>query len=114
MSIAELELETGGRALGGRFTTAEGLLRATADQLRAAGDAPGLASERLQLFIEKLQEVLDGNRAVTIVLDDPAGNSYVQSLADDPTTPDEGKSLKTYRIPGKMWCEDYGLNLEGF
>ncbi|XP_053622866.1 zinc finger protein ZPR1 [Plodia interpunctella] len=109
MSIAELELETGGRALGGRFTTAEGLLRATADQLRAAGDAPGLASERLQLFIEKLQEVLDGNRAVTIVLDDPAGNSYVQSLADDPTTPDEGVKITRYERSHEQ-NEELGLN----
>ncbi|XP_073966478.1 zinc finger protein Zpr1 [Choristoneura fumiferana] len=36
MEIPELELEVGGRALGGRFSTAEGLLRATAAQLRTS------------------------------------------------------------------------------
>lgn len=48
MEIPELQLQVGGRALGGRFSTAEGLLRATADQLAAApgalGDAPSLST----------------------------------------------------------------------
>lgn len=52
MSIPELELEVGGRALGGRFTTTEGLLRATADQLAdspgALGDAPGINDDALK------------------------------------------------------------------
>ena len=54
MQIPELELEVGGRALGGRFTTAEGLISATAAQLRdcpgATGDAPGQSRDRLDEY----------------------------------------------------------------
>lgn len=34
-------------------------------------------------FGETLQEIMNGKRKVTIILDDPAGNSYVQALTDD-------------------------------
>ncbi|KPJ17507.1 Zinc finger protein ZPR1 [Papilio machaon] len=51
MSIPELDFEVGGRALGGRFSTPEGLLQAAVQQLREApglmGDAPGLAQAKL-------------------------------------------------------------------
>lgn len=40
--------------------------------------------------------------AVTIILDDPAGNSYVQSLADDPTQPDIGE----WGVGGGYWCNN--------
>lgn len=100
MKIPELDLEVGGRALGGRFTTAEGLLRATADQLAespgALGDAPSINEEGLKGFLAKLNEVLECKRPVTLILDDPAGNSYVQSLADDLLTPDEGLKITRY------------------
>ncbi|XP_049884253.1 zinc finger protein ZPR1 [Pectinophora gossypiella] len=114
MSIPELELEVGGRALGGRFTTAEGMLEATRDQLRdcpgAVGDAPGLNQGGLQQFIEKLNEVLEGKRAVTIVLDDPAGNSYVQSLNDDdPDSPDDGLKIERYERTYEQ-NDELGLN----
>ncbi|XP_060808184.1 zinc finger protein ZPR1 [Amyelois transitella] len=113
MSIPELELEVGGRALGGRFSTAEGLLRATADQLAGSpelcGDAPAMARGSLDRFIAKLNEVLDGERAVTLVLDDPAGNSYVQSLAEDPSTPDDGVKITRYERTYEQ-NEELGLN----
>lgn len=34
-------------------------------------------------FLEQLQEITRGERKVTLILDDPAGNSYVQPLTDD-------------------------------
>lgn len=34
-------------------------------------------------FLEKFDEVLQGTRMVTVILDDPAGNSYVQALTDE-------------------------------
>lgn len=34
-------------------------------------------------FLEQFDEVLNGTRKVTVVLDDPAGNSYVQALVDE-------------------------------
>jgi zinc finger protein len=33
---------------------------------------------RTSKFIAELDAVLEGNREITLVLDDPAGNSYVQ------------------------------------
>lgn len=113
MEIPELELEVGGRALGGRFTTAEGLVRATADQLAdspgAVGDAPGLNTEGLKGFIAKLQQVLEGTLPITLVLDDPAGNSYVQSLAEDPAEPDPGLKVTRYERTYEQ-NEELGLN----
>ncbi|XP_059056030.1 zinc finger protein ZPR1 [Achroia grisella] len=113
MEIPELEVSVGGRALGGRFTTAEGLLRATAHQLATApaatGDAPSRAAPGLHRFIDKLYEVLDGKRSVTIVLDDPAGNSYVQSLSDDPNTLDDGIKISRYDRSFEQ-NEELGLN----
>lgn len=113
MEIPELDLEVGGRALGGRFTTAEGLISATAAQLRdcpgAIGDAPGVNRDRLDLFVEKVEQVLRGERAVTVILDDPAGNSYVQSLADDPNVPDEGLKITRYERTFEQ-NEELGIN----
>ncbi|KAM3955722.1 zinc finger protein Zpr1 [Aphomia sociella] len=113
MQIPELELDVGGRALGGRFTTTEGLLRATAEQLADApgicGDAPSDNAVGLSRFIDKLTEVLEGKRTVTIVLDDPAGNSYVQSLNDDPTVPDDGVKISRYERTFEQ-NEELGLN----
>ncbi|VVC99043.1 unnamed protein product [Leptidea sinapis] len=76
----------GGRALGGRFTTAEGLLRSTIEQLANApaltGDAPTCVdTDTMNQFITKLEEVIDGKRAITLILDDPAGNSMKKSIA---------------------------------
>lgn len=34
-------------------------------------------------FLEKFQDVIDAKTPVTVILDDPTGNSYVQALTDD-------------------------------
>ncbi|KAF9405605.1 hypothetical protein HW555_013732 [Spodoptera exigua] len=113
MEIPELELSVGGGALGGRFTTAEGILSAMRGQLEdspgALGDAPGLAQPALQDFLATLDQVLRAERPVTIVLDDPAGNSYVQSLADDPNVPDDGLKITRYERTFEQ-NEELGLN----
>ncbi|KAI5635929.1 ZPR1 zinc-finger domain-containing protein [Phthorimaea operculella] len=123
MEIPELELEVGGRALGGRFTTAEGLLRATMEQLAdspgVVGDAPGLQKGHLEKFVEKLNEVLDCKRQVTIILDDPAGNSYVQSLNDDASLPDDElaeleKSTCGFMVSSLESCKRDGVPEQAF
>lgn len=88
MEIPELELEVGPTILGGRFTTVEGIIAAMKEQLSTSTAFTGDSSDsetvkRMETFIAQLEEVLDGRREVTLVLDDPAGNSYVQSLSDD-------------------------------
>lgn len=35
---------------------------------------------RISKFVAELDAVLEGNREITLVLDDPAGNSYVQVI----------------------------------
>lgn len=84
LQLPELEVEVGPGALAGRFTTIEGLLVATRDQLQEQssfffGDSAedGERSKFEGLFA-KFDEVLALKRKCTVVLDDPAGNSYVQ------------------------------------
>lgn len=112
MEILELDLEVGSTALGGRFTTIEGILTATKEQLTSCttinSDSTDIAaSKRMDEFIGKLDEILEGKREVTILLDDPAGNSYVQSLSDDGC--DERLKIIKYKRNFQQ-NEDLGLN----
>ncbi|XP_008550360.1 zinc finger protein ZPR1 [Microplitis demolitor] len=111
MEIPELELEVGPAALGGRFTTVEGVLTATKEQLTsgsAFGDSKDEeAIKRMNDFIVELDKVLNGERKVTIIFDDPAGNSYVQSLAD--VGCDEGLKVEKY-IRSEEQNDELGLS----
>lgn len=75
----------GPHALGGRFTTIEGLLMAVKEQLsdpcysHMFGDSQDPErQQRLDDFLKVLDTVLNGDKMITVVLDDPAGNSYIQ------------------------------------
>ncbi|KHJ78825.1 ZPR1 zinc finger domain protein [Oesophagostomum dentatum] len=87
MRIPELDLEVGPGALCSRFTTVEGLLTATKDQLSDQssffmGDsATNKDRNQIQNFLEQFDDILSLKKVVTLVLDDPAGNSYIQSLS---------------------------------
>lgn len=99
MEIPELELEVGPAALGGRFTTVEGVIVAIKEQLSSStaftGDSTDIESvNRIKAFIGQLEQILEGNKEVTLVLDDPAGNSYIQSLSDD--GPDDKLRITKY------------------
>lgn len=84
--IPELEFELGMAALGGKFTTVEGLLKDIKDLIVAknpfiSGDSG--TSERVQKlheFGEKIDKVIAGDMNVRLILDDPAGNSYLQNV----------------------------------
>ncbi|CAJ0591385.1 unnamed protein product [Cylicocyclus nassatus] len=113
MRIPELDLEVGPGALCGRFTTVEGLLTATRDQLSAQssffmGDS-AQNTERTQIakFLDQFDDILSLKKVVTLVLDDPAGNSYIQSLS----APLEDPSLKK-EFYERTWeqNEELGLN----
>ncbi|XP_065072940.1 zinc finger protein ZPR1 [Ochlerotatus camptorhynchus] len=113
LHIRELECEVGAGALGGRFTTIEGLLTAIRDQLV---DSTGMfmdsndeaTKHRMDNFFGQLDAAIAGNKPMTIVLDDPTGNSYVQSLNDD-GTPDEAlRIIKYHRSYDQN--EELGLN----
>lgn len=76
----------GGYSLGGRFTTLEGLLNNVLDQVEnnpmmgaALGDSTkGEQRQKISQFQDKLKELMQGKQTFTIILDDPAGNSYIQ------------------------------------
>lgn len=80
-----MELSVGPHALGGRFTTVEGLITAMKEQLydpttsHIFGDSKDkAASEQFENFLNKLDAILDNKLEATIVLNDPCGNSYIQ------------------------------------
>lgn len=112
LQIPQLELEVGSHALGGRFTTVEGLIVAIKEQLNDPkrslffGDSQNDESRvKLEKFFEKFDKILRGELEVTIVLDDPAGNSYVQKLDQD----DTGLRIKHYERSFDQ-NENLGLN----
>lgn len=112
LHIPEMNCEVGSHALGGRFTTVEGIVVAMRDQLIESGgmfrDSQDVESKkRMDTFIEDLNEVLAGKRCVTLVLDDPTGNSYIQSLSDDGL--DERLQIVKYDRTFEQ-NEDLGLN----
>nr|CAG4643983.1 EOG090X06TU [Lepidurus arcticus] len=91
LCIPELDFEVGSATLGGRFTTIEGLLTSIKEQLvgknpLVSGDsAKSDVKQRLEEFGEKIDSILASKMTVHIVLDDPAGNSYLQNIyAPDP------------------------------
>nr|CAD7579404.1 unnamed protein product [Timema californicum] len=110
--IPELDLEVGPAALGGRFTTVEGLLTAMRDQIISGGglfgdSAEAHLKERFKMFSKDMDDVICGEKRVTLVLDDPAGNSFVQSLT--PPTPDDGLKITHYERTFDQ-NEELGLN----
>eukprot|EP00124_Ichthyophonus_hoferi_P003855 Ihof_evm4s368 gene=Ihof_evmTU4s368 len=91
ITIPEIGLEHAEGVDGCKFTTLEGLLivirdRITVDNPFFAGDsAPNENSRTMKTFISELQEVIDGKRYATFIMDDPSANSYIQNLyAPDP------------------------------
>jgi len=89
--IPELEFEVGPAALGGRFSTVEGILTNIKEQLSSnnpfiGGDsAQAGMTAGLDSFVAKIDQVISNKLQIHFILDDPAGNSYLQSLcAPDP------------------------------
>lgn len=71
--------------MGGRFTTVEGLIVAVKDQLsdpqhsHIFGDSVEIKTKaQFENLLTKFDDILLGKLKVTLILDDPAGNSYIQ------------------------------------
>ncbi|XP_070621866.1 zinc finger protein ZPR1 isoform X6 [Erythrolamprus reginae] len=112
VEIPELEFELGMGALGGKFTTLEGLLKDIQALVEknpftlGDGSCPDKAA-KLQAFGRKLQQIVDGHMEVHLVLDDPAGNSYLQNLY----APEEDPELCMERYERRFeQNEELGLN----
>ncbi|NXJ79269.1 ZPR1 protein, partial [Trogon melanurus] len=112
VEIPELEFELGMGALGGKFTTLEGLLKDIRDLVErnpfTLGDSSTPSKmEKLQEFIGKLQEIIEGKTKAHIIMDDPAGNSYLQNTY----APEEDPELRVERYERTFeQNEDLGLN----
>ncbi|KAF9126057.1 hypothetical protein BGX30_000183 [Mortierella sp. GBA39] len=82
VKIPEVDFEI--PAQRGQLTTVEGLLSTVIDDLESDQPVRKHLDEALYLqikhIIEKLQDCIDGKTPFTVVLDDPAGNSYIESL----------------------------------
>ncbi|KAK3522018.1 hypothetical protein QTP70_021385 [Hemibagrus guttatus] len=111
--IPELEFELGMAALGGKFTTLEGLLKDIKELIVmknpfVCGDsAVSDTSEKLELFGKKIDKIMSGEMDAHIVLDDLAGNSYLQNVyAPDP---DPEMKIEKYTRTFEQ-NEDLGLN----
>ncbi|KAK4152037.1 zinc finger protein [Chaetomidium leptoderma] len=111
LECPELNLSVNPGTLGGRFTTVEGLLTQVRDDLHnqifeADADEEATARKNDSLstsektrwdeFFTNLNAAVKGEKEFTIVLTDPLASSYVQSLADDPTQPDEQMTIVEY------------------
>jgi zinc finger protein len=111
LSIPELQLDMTEGTLGGRFTTIEGLLSAIKKQL--SDDNPFVVGDSsshslMSKFISDLTEVIKGKRLdIHIILDDPAGNSYLQNVY----APDDDPEMKIIQYERSFeQNENLGLN----
>ncbi|XP_036392855.1 zinc finger protein ZPR1 [Megalops cyprinoides] len=111
--IPELEFELGMAALGGKFTTLEGLLKDIKELVVSknpfiCGDSgTSDRAEKLELFGKKIDQIIAGEMEVHIILDDPAGNSYLQNVY----APDPDPEMKVEKYERTfLQNEDLGLN----
>lgn len=119
LAIPHLDFETDMGTLGGKFSTVEGLLEDIKGQLKSSnpffeGDSsqPGMSS-KLHKFCDKLDDIIGLRTQETagcdalFVLDDPAGNSFIQSLC----APDPDPQLEEVSYERNFdQNEDLGLN----
>ncbi|KAL7074211.1 hypothetical protein ACQ4LE_006484 [Meloidogyne hapla] len=113
VQIPEIDTEVGAGILCGRFTTVEGLLIAIREQLERqapffVGDSSTEEEKsKFKELIERMNKFAKMEEECTIVLDDPSGNSYLQSL----TAPlnDERLSKEFYTRTFDQ-DDDLGLN----
>ncbi|XP_042656348.1 zinc finger protein ZPR1 isoform X1 [Tyto alba] len=112
VEIPELEFELGMGALGGKFTTLEGLLKDIRELVERNPFTLGDSSTprqtgKLQEFLGKLQQVIEGKTKAHFIMDDPAGNSYLQNVY----APEDDPELKVERYERTFeQNEDLGLN----
>jgi len=111
VSIPELEFESMHGTLGGKYTTVEGILKDTIDQLRTAnpfalGDSASSGSQynKLEEFFVKWDKTIS-ETGWTFVIDDPLGNSYVETYGDD----DKSLTVTEYERTDEM-NDDLGIS----
>ena len=83
VTVPELEFEIPAATQKGSITTVEGLLMDAAANIRLLQEerraADPATANLIDDFLTKLDSCQQGQREFTLVVDDPAGNSYVES-----------------------------------
>ena len=87
MYIPELEFEIPAATQKGTITTLDGLLGDAAENLRALQpqrhEQQPETAQAIDAFLDKLDKCTSGQQTFQFVLDDPAGNSYIESPDGD-------------------------------
>lgn len=88
VTVPELEFEIPAATQKGSITTVEGLLMDAASNIRLLQEqrraADPSTAKLIDDFLTKLDACQLGERDFTVVVDDPAGNSYVESPGGNP------------------------------
>ncbi|ERN20325.1 zinc finger protein ZPR1 isoform X1 [Amborella trichopoda] len=84
IKIPELDFEIPPEAQRGKLSTVEGILLRAAEELQALQEerrkVDPETAEALDRFLIKLKSCAEGNVPFTFILDDPAGNSFIENL----------------------------------
>ncbi|XP_034021770.1 zinc finger protein ZPR1 [Thalassophryne amazonica] len=113
VAIPELDFEMGMGAVGGKFTTLEGLLKDIKDLIVSknpfvCGDSSTADQvDKLKAFGDKLDTIIAGEIHIHMILDDPAGNSYLQNVYAP--EPDPEMKIEKYTRTFEQ-NEELGLN----
>ncbi|XP_043239740.1 zinc finger protein ZPR1-like [Amphibalanus amphitrite] len=112
VEIPELKIEAGAFTLSGRFTTVEGLLESIKEDLQKnpmfTGDSrPEEETKKMEALCAQIDEIIAIKRPATIILDDPAGNSHLQSVTAP--EPDPNLTIEEYERTFEQ-NEELGLN----
>ncbi|XP_071842229.1 zinc finger protein ZPR1-like [Apostichopus japonicus] len=111
--IPELEFEYYMSSDAGKFTTVEGMITSIKENFNlgqpfTSGDSAREDRKRkVNEFTDKLDQILASKMQVTIILDDPAGNSYLQNLYAP--EPDPEMTIEEYERTEEQ-NEELGLN----
>jgi zinc finger protein len=111
--IPERELKITRGTLGGRFTTVEGLLDGVKNDLTRAnpfvlGDSSKEEfADKYKTFLEEMDNLIALKQSFTIVMDDPAANSYVQNPYAP--NPDPNVTIEDYERTFEQ-NEEMGIN----
>uniref|UniRef100_A0A6N2MEU5 Zinc finger ZPR1-type domain-containing protein n=1 Tax=Salix viminalis TaxID=40686 RepID=A0A6N2MEU5_SALVM len=96
--IPELDFEIPPEAQRGSLSTIEGILARAADELQALQEerrkVDPKTAEAIDEFLLKLRACAAGDSSFKLILDDPAGNSFIENLFAP--SPDPSMNIKFY------------------
>ena len=83
VTVPQLEFEIPAATQKGSITTVEGLLMDAASNIRLLQEerraADPITAKLIDDFLTNLDDCQQGERDFTVIVDDPAGNSYIES-----------------------------------